>query len=69
MICLRKKVLQAGLEKSIEILGYLSNESIDNTIADAIAFAMPSVAGEVFGLVAAESMFRGKLVIASDIGA
>ena len=30
---------------------------------------MPSIAGEVFGLVAAENMLRGKLVIASDLGA
>jgi glycosyltransferase involved in cell wall biosynthesis len=29
---------------------------------------MPSLAGEVFGLSAAENMARGKLVIASDIG-
>src|ERR1019366_6407541 len=30
---------------------------------------MPSLAGEVFGLVAAENMARGKLLIASDTGA
>ena len=30
---------------------------------------MPSLGGEVFGLVAAENMMRGKLVIVSDIGA
>jgi phosphatidylinositol alpha-mannosyltransferase len=29
---------------------------------------MPSLAGEVFGLVAAENMLRGKLVIVSDLG-
>lgn len=30
---------------------------------------MPSLGGEVFGLVAAENMARGKSVIVSDIGA
>ena len=30
---------------------------------------MPSLAGEVFGLVAAENMLRGKLLIVSNIGA
>src|SRR5208283_3041412 len=30
---------------------------------------MPSLAGEVFGMVAAENMFRGKLVVVSDVGA
>jgi glycosyltransferase involved in cell wall biosynthesis len=29
---------------------------------------MPSLAGEVFGLVAAENMLQGKLVIVSDLG-
>jgi glycosyltransferase involved in cell wall biosynthesis len=30
---------------------------------------MPSLGGEVFGLVALENMMRGKLVVVSDIGA
>jgi glycosyltransferase involved in cell wall biosynthesis len=38
-------------------------------IEEAIAVIMPSLGGEVFGLVAAENMQKGKLVIASSIGA
>lgn len=66
---LRKRASRAGLEGWIEFLGYLSDEGVEKVIAGAVAVVMPSVAGEVFGLVAAENMLRGKLVIASDIGA
>ena len=38
-------------------------------LKDASVVVMPSLGGEVFGLVAAENMMRGKLLITSDIGA
>jgi glycosyltransferase involved in cell wall biosynthesis len=58
-----------GLSGCVEFLGHLSNERIDEAVADAAAIVVPSLAGEVFGLVAAENMLRSQLVIASDIGA
>jgi glycosyltransferase involved in cell wall biosynthesis len=37
-------------------------------LAEAATVVMPSMAGEVFGMVAAENMARGKLIILSDVG-
>src|ERR1700735_1222390 len=42
---------------------------VEENLSAATAVVMPSLGGEVFGLVAAENMQMGKLVIASDIGA
>jgi glycosyltransferase involved in cell wall biosynthesis len=66
---LEQKAAMGGLSGCIEFLGYLPDEHIQEAIAGAVAVVMPSLAGEVFGLVAAENMLRGRLVIASDIGA
>ena len=66
---LEQKAAMGGLGGCIEFLGYLPDEQIQEAIAGAVAVVMPSLAGEVFGLVAAENMLRGRLVIASDIGA
>jgi glycosyltransferase involved in cell wall biosynthesis len=53
----------------VEFLGYLPPERVDRAVAGATAVLMPSLGGEVFGLVALENMLRGKLVVASRIGA
>jgi glycosyltransferase involved in cell wall biosynthesis len=66
---LQQKADLAGLGPFVEFLGYLPDERVEEALGDAIAVVMPSLAGEVFGLVAAERMLRGQLVIASDIGA
>jgi len=58
-----------GLGECVEFLGYLPNQNVEEALENAVAVVMPSLAGEVFGLVAAENMLRGCLVIASDIGA
>jgi len=57
------------VEDCVEFLGYIPLEQLERSLADATAIVMPSLAGEVFGLVAAEEMQRGRLVIVSDIGA
>ncbi|MFZ0738906.1 MAG: glycosyltransferase family 4 protein [Candidatus Acidiferrales bacterium] len=59
--------LQVG--DCVQFLGYIPVEQLDRSLADATAIVIPSLAGEVFGLVAAEEMQREKLVIVSDIGA
>jgi glycosyltransferase involved in cell wall biosynthesis len=64
---LQKKAASVGPTR-VEFLGHLTDEGIESTIAGAVAVIMPSLAGEVFGLVAAESMLHGRLVIASDFG-
>ena len=56
------------LSNVVTFRGYLPPEDLERTLAEAIATVMPSLGGEVFGLVAAESMMRGRLVIVSDIG-
>lgn len=53
----------------MQFLGYVAPECLEEQLAEAATIVMPSPAGEVFGIVAAENMSRGKLVIASDVGA
>jgi glycogen synthase len=57
------------LEGDVVFLGSLSEEEVANQLEDADTVLMPSLGGEVFGLVALENMLRGKLLIVSDIGA
>ena len=66
---LEAKASSSGLDGHVEFLGNLADERMDDVIAGATAVVMPSLAGEVFGLVASEAMLRGRPVIASDIGA
>jgi len=65
---LQQKVDLAGLGPHVQFLGYLPDERVEEVLADVTAVVMPSLAGEVFGLVAAERMLRGQLIVASDIG-
>ncbi len=58
-----------GLSDRVEFLGYLSSEQAEKIMAQARAIVMPSLGGEVFGLVALENMHRAKAVIVSAIGA
>ena len=65
-------VLEASsidFDGQIEFLGHVSSLNLDEALSDATAVVMPSLGGEVFGLVAAENMMRGKLLIVSDVGA
>jgi glycosyltransferase involved in cell wall biosynthesis len=65
---LQQKAVLGGLSGCMEFLGYLPDGRVQEALAGAVAVVMPSLAGEVFGLVAAENMLCGRLVIASDIG-
>lgn len=53
----------------VEFLGSVTPDRHEELLADVEAVVMPSIGREVFGLVAAENMLRGKLLIVSDIGA
>ena len=66
---LQEQAVALGLNSSVQWLGYVSEDRIEEHLAGAATLIVPSLAGEVFGMVAAENMARGKLVIASDIGA
>ncbi len=58
-----------GVATSVHFLGDLPADRLEQELRDASTVVMPSLAGEVFGMVAVESMARGKALIASDIGA
>jgi glycogen(starch) synthase len=63
------KAQAARLGDQVEFLGYVADARLDELFSGVAAVVMPSLAGEVFGLVAVENMLRGKLLIVSDIGA
>jgi glycogen(starch) synthase len=66
---LERQVTALGLTDSVKFLGYVPPDDLEKYLADVSTIVMPSLAGEVFGLVAAENMARGKLLIASNSGA
>jgi glycogen(starch) synthase len=66
---LEKLARDLDVQSHLQFLGYVSNEKCDETLENITAVVMPSLGGEVFGLVAAENMQRGRLVIASNLGA
>ena len=68
-IILQNQALKLGLGDAVEFLGYVAASDLEKHLADVSTIVVPSLAGEVFGLVAAENMARGKLLIASDTGA
>jgi glycosyltransferase involved in cell wall biosynthesis len=65
-------ILKSGktaFDGRVEFLGHLGENDLDNELSRAATVVMPSLGGEVFGLVAAENMMRSKVLIVSDIGA
>jgi len=66
---LEKTVRNLRIQDIVCFLGYVPDDALEETLADAAAVVVPSLAGEVFGMVAAQNMQRGRLVIVSDIGA
>lgn len=59
----------ASVRDRVQFLGYISDEQLEQVLSDVSAVVVPSLAGEVFGLVAAENMLRRKALIVSDLGA
>jgi len=53
----------------VQFAGRLGGEQLDSELAHASVVVVPSLGGEVFGLVVAENMLRGLPVISSDLGA
>jgi len=58
----------AALEGCVEFLGPVPHDRQAEALSGIGTVVMPSQSGEAFGLVAAENMLRGKLLIISDIG-
>jgi glycosyltransferase involved in cell wall biosynthesis len=56
------------LSSCIRFMGRVAAADLDSAIAKASMIVVPSIGGEVFGLVLAENMLRGLPIIASDLG-
>ena len=56
-----------NLRQYVSITGYLSGAQLAEALRDVAVVVMPSIWEETAGLSAIEQMFRGRLVIASDI--
>ena len=56
------------LSSCVRFVGRIAAADLDSTLAKASIIVVPSLAGEVFGLVLAENMLRGLPIVASDLG-
>jgi glycogen(starch) synthase len=66
---LEQFVRESKLESRVCFAGRLNGTQLDAALARAFAVVVPSLGGEVFGLVIAENMLRARPIVASDIGA
>jgi phosphatidylinositol alpha-mannosyltransferase len=66
---LQDRVVELGIDRSVRFAGRLGDHDLAATLAASDILIVPSLAGEVFGLVVAENMARGMAIVASDIGA
>lgn len=60
---------ESQLAEKVRFVGHLPEAQVDTTLAQAAVVVVPSLGGEVFGLVVAENMLRALPVVASDLGA
>jgi glycogen(starch) synthase len=66
---LEKQTQTSALTSQVKFLGSLPAQEIEKYFSKANIIVVPSLAGEVFGLVIAENMLRGIPIVASDLGA
>jgi glycogen synthase len=66
---LERAAQAAPLAGRVRFAGRLVGPQLDAGLAEASVVVVPSLGGEVFGLVVAENMLRGLPVITSDLGA
>ena len=64
---LERLVEDYQLRDCVQFLGYCSSDDLEETLKQTTALVVPSLAGEVFGLVVLENMLRRKCLIVSDI--
>jgi glycogen(starch) synthase len=60
---------ESELSERVRFAGRLPDAEVEKAIGSASVVVVPSLGGEVFGLVIAENMQRGLAVVASDLGA
>jgi len=66
---LEQIVREAQLDAQVRFAGRLDGAQLHAALAESSVIVVPSLGGEVFGLVVAENMLRGLPVVASDLGA
>jgi glycosyltransferase involved in cell wall biosynthesis len=66
---LEQFVRDSEFETQVHFAGHLDGEQLEAALARAFALVVPSIGGEVFGLVVAENMARSLPIVASDLGA
>jgi glycogen(starch) synthase len=66
---LERNSRDAPFAGQVRFTGRLLGVELDAALAEATVVVVPSLGGEVFGLVVAENMLRGLPVITSDLGA
>jgi glycogen synthase len=66
---LERQSQTSGITSQVRFVGRLSDEELREYFSRASGVVVPSLAGEVFGLVVAENMLRGIPIVASDLGA
>lgn len=64
-----ERLSEEALGGRVRFLGRLQGTELEAALADASIVVVPSLGGEVFGLVVAENMLRGLPVVTSDLGA
>lgn len=64
---LEKLASDLQLKNCVEFLGYASHDQLAHALVKTTAIVVPSLAGEVFGLVVLENMLRNECLIVSDI--
>ena len=60
---------ESQIDEQVRFAGRLNGTQLDAELSQAFAVVVPSLGGEVFGLVVAENMLRALPVLASDLGA
>jgi glycogen(starch) synthase len=60
---------ETQISSMVRFAGHLEAAELENALGAALALVFPSLGGEVFGMVIAENMLRGKAIVASDLGA
>lgn len=66
---LEESARETQLTEHVRFVGHLAADQLELALSRASIVVVPSLGGEVFGLVAAENMRRGLPVVASDLGA
>ncbi len=66
---MERRAIKLGIDHLVRFAGRCETSDIETIMSLSHILIVPSLAGEVFGLVVAENMARGMAIVCSDIGA